>query len=486
MTPPHLTLKVGAVSGVTATATFDDGSRADVTGTVSWSVTPPNVARVDVLSVTDNLARLTALAVGSAQLTARTGQIGSSPVPVFVQSNAADAGVVAEVRAIWVTRFAYNSAAEVQAIIDRAAAAGFNVVYFQIRGNGDAYYRSSLVPWAKKLTGTLGKEPGWDPLQTAIDRARLRGVELHAYWNVYAGWTVPAGCSSTTCTCRPQQGQADSCVLPEPSADGGAEHLLRAHPEYMAVTSAGTSIDTEYYWFSPGHPQVKAHLLAAATELLANYDVDGLHLDRVRYPGSSYSYDPGSQAAYDALPATQRPTYADWQRQQVTDFVTQVYAVLKQRRPKAVLSASVWGIYKPLPGCNTSQGYGNYYQDSIGWMKAGAIDAITPMMYWDIGTGCTDWSKLLDGFMAGSNGRHVIAGMHALDNGVPNPLRLRARIDLARQVGAAGTSIFASNYLDRPAAGFDGGTAWDWFRSDGGPYVQDAGTPRMPWRADGG
>src|SRR5438309_94247 len=98
-----------------------------------------------------------------------------------------------------------------------------------------------------------------------------------------------------------------------------------------------------------------------------------------------------------------------------------------------LLSASVWGIYKVLPNCNTSQGYADYFQDSIGWMKAGAIDAITPMIYWDIGSGCTDWSKLLDGFLAGSNGRPVVAGMHALDNAVPQPLKMQARIDYARK-----------------------------------------------------
>ena len=145
-------------------------------------------------------------------------------------------------------------------------------------------------------------------------------------------------------------------------------------------------MDTEYYWFSPGNPAVRTALVAEATELLTTYAVDGLHFDRVRYPGQTYSYDAASQAAYNALPSP-RPTYDDWQRAQVTDVVSRIYSTLKQVRPKAVLSASVWGIYKLQPGCNTSQGYGNYFQDSIGWMKAGQIDAITPMIYWDIGSG---------------------------------------------------------------------------------------------------
>src|SRR4029077_919302 len=139
------------------------------------------------------------------------------------------------------------------------------------------------------------------------------------------------------------------------------------------------------------------------------------------------SFDPASNAAYAALPAP-KPAREDWQRGNVSQTGGEIENVMKEYRQNAVLSAWVWGIYKPLPGCNTSQGYGNYFQDSIQWMKDGKIDALTPMIYWDIGSGCTDWAKLLDGFMAGSNGRHIVAGMHGLDANTVKPDRIRARI----------------------------------------------------------
>jgi len=485
VTPATLTLKVGAVGGATAMAMFDDGTSADVSGSVEWTATPATVVDVVVTNATDNLVTITAKAAGTATVTAKTGALVSNPLTVTVSgSTTTDGGVVVtptqEVRAVWVTRFAWTTEADVKGVIDRSAVAGFNVVYFQIRGNGDAYYKSTLAPWAKKLTGTLGKDPGWDPLQVAIDQAHLRKIQLHAYWNVHAAWPVPAGCATSGgCTCQPMQGLADSCVLPEASFAGAPEHFLRQHPEVMAVNAAGKSIDGEYYWFSAGDPLVKAHLLAVATELLMNYAVDGLHLDRVRYPGQVYSFDPGSNAAYAGLPAP-KPTREDWQRKNVTETVGEIYAAMKLHRPKAVLSASVWGIYKPLPGCSTSQGYGNYFQDSVQWIKEGKIDALTPMIYWDLGSGCTDWAKLLDGFMAGSNGRHIVAGMHGLDANSVKPDRIKARIAYARQVGAAGTSIFASTYLEQTAS--TGAQAWSTFRGDGGVYEQDAGWPAMPWR----
>lgn len=484
VTPGALELEVGNVSGVTATATFSDGSTADVTGSVEWIAQPAGIVQVERAS-SDNLARVETLAEGVAQVSAKTGSVVSNGCTITVTQAAVDAGTVKpEFRAVWVTRFAWNTKSQVQGIVNRAADAGFNVVFFQIRGNGDAYYRSKLVPWAQKLTGTLGKDPGWDPLQTAIDAAHARGIQLHAYWNVFAGWPVPAGCKTNgTCTCTPTQGQADSCTLPPASPSGMPNHLLHDHPEYLAVTSTGKSVDQEYYWLSAGNPDVRAHILAAADELLSTYDVDGLHLDRIRYPGSGYSYDAASDAAWEAIPQAQRPTRANWQRQMVSETVGGIYSLLKQKRPNAVLSASVWGIYKSLPGCTTSQGYSDYYQDSIGWMKNGQIDALAPMIYWDIGSGCTDWAKLLDGFMAGSNGRPIIAGMHALDGSAPKFDRMKARIAYARTVGAAGTSIFASTYLDAKTSGSPTWPEqWTQFSAPGGPYEQDAGTPPIDWR----
>ncbi len=493
VTPSTLALKVGQVGGVSAIATFDDGATADVSGSVTWVANPLAVATATVMSAADNLVRVDAVGTGTAAITAKSGTIFSNACTVTVTQNQMmmmDGGVVgppSEARAVWVTRFAYSTANDVKNIIGKAAAAGFNVVYFQIRGNGDAFYKSSLVPWAKNLSGTLGKDPGWDPLQTAIDEAHTQGIQLHAYWNVFAGWPVPSGCAGAgTCTCEPTQGLSDSCVLPPASPAGQPDHYLRSHPDVMAVNSAGKTVDTEYYWMSAGNPLVQAHVVAVATELLQKYNVDGLHLDRVRYPGASYSHDPGSETAYAAVPAP-KPTREDWQRAQVTKVVGQIYAALKQYRPKAALSASVWGIYKPLSGCTTSGGYANYYQDSIGWLKAGVIDAINPMIYWDIGSGCTDWSKHLDVFMAGSSGRHVIAGMHALDDApsakdVVLPDRIKGRIDYARKVGAAGITVFASTYLDQ-APYMGTGSAWATFRAPpNGPFLTDAGYPEMSWR----
>jgi hypothetical protein len=169
--------------------------------------------------------------------------------------------------------------------------------------------------------------------------------------------------------------------------------------------------------------------------------------------------------------------WAAFQRSRIDAVVAEVYHRVVELKPELVTSAAVWGIHKKLkPNCPTSEGYSNYHQDSLGWMQAGIIDVLNPMIYWDLAPEqsptllqqCTDWGALVDSFVAGANGRQIVAGMHARDDlpdGSSGPVfaRIEARIDFARAAGIAGTAVFASSYLDS-----DG--TWDDFLA--GPYAE--------------
>lgn len=362
-------------------------------------------------------------------------------------------------RALWITRFSFSSQEQLEGILDRAAAAGFNTVLVQIRGNGDAYYASTLEPWAQGLTGQLGRDPGWDPLAVAVAHGHALGLQVHAYFNVFSAWPKS---------------------LPAPAAEGDVPHMLEAHPEWTALDDSGEPADSEYLWVSPGHPDVRAHTVAVARDLLTRYDVDGLHLDRVRSPGPTYSHDARTLeelAAAQALdPALTHPAFMT---ASVNATVAALYDAVLELRPTAALSAAVWGIHTALPGCNTSEGKPDYHQDSWAWAEGGFIDALVPMAYWDIEDGaCTDWSALLDDFLAHTGDRALWMGMHALDDGAFDIDRIAARVALARARGAAGTAVFASAYLDTEAG-------WDALRGTPeapGPFLQDAVVPALTWR----
>src|SRR6185295_18860516 len=102
----------------------------------------------------------------------------SDPIRIVVAPHQPPQNV--ELRGVWVTRWTYSSANDLQQIVDEVDGANLNAIFFQVRGTADAYYHSNLEPWATRLSGTLGEDPGWDPLQELLTRAHAKNIQVHA------------------------------------------------------------------------------------------------------------------------------------------------------------------------------------------------------------------------------------------------------------------------------------------------------------------
>lgn len=362
-----------------------------------------------------------------------------------------------EGRALWVPRWSYKTSADVRTIVKKAASANFNILLFQVRGNGDAYYSSAYEPWADRLTGTLGRYPGWDPLQLAIDEAHAAGLQLHAYVNVYPSWlgeTPPTGS-----TPRHMYKTFNSLYGNEWVQWDSNRNPMGLNTSYLAA--------------NPGHPAVTEHIVAVCRDIVLNFDVDGLHLDYVRYAGPYYSYDPVGERLRKEQGASDR---GDWQRAQITELVSRIYDEVLPLRPAVALSGAVWPIYKDkwqwvTYGSTTYEGYGGYSQDSRGWLEMGKMDFIAPMLY---GTAVKDsrsrFKTLVADFSSESYGRHVYAGIHA---DYSSFAEIEARINMARNAGCQGQAIFAYSVVEQKGY-------WDEFRN--GPYAQPATVPAMTWK----
>ena len=137
----------------------------------------------------------------------------------------------------------------VQTIMDNHVAANMNAVIFQVRQSGTAYYESSHEPWGY-YSGY--QYPGYDPLEFAIEEAHKRGLELHAWFNVF---------------------QTSSTTAGAPAAE---------HPEWICRDQSG-NVMTSYRSVSPGLKDVRDYTVDVAMEIVNNYDIDGLHLDYVRW-----------------------------------------------------------------------------------------------------------------------------------------------------------------------------------------------------------
>ena len=383
-----------------------------------------------------------------------------------------------EARALWVTRWDYTYPEDIQEIVDRAAYANFNIILFQVRGIADAYYHSNYEPWAERLTGTLGQDPGWDPLATAVELAHTAGLELHAGVTVYPVWIT-----SSEAEAPPQDVTPEHLFWKLSHAHGWANWRQWDEEGPMQL---GDYPPVRYLYASPAVTLTVDHIVSVCQDIVTNYEVDGLHLDHVRYAGPEFSHDPISEARFaEAQIINPDLTWEDWQRAQVTALVGQIYEQVVLPDQDVMLTAAVWPIYRDYWDWITDDGYDGYYQDSQGWMGAELIDGLAPMLYADLismrgeepGDYVLRFDTLIRDFVAADNGRFALAGIYA---GTSPSLAhyddfadIAQSISLAREAGAAGQAIFSYRLANER-------DYWDDFRS--GPYAEPSDVPPMSWR----
>ncbi len=348
-----------------------------------------------------------------------------------VDSTVAEPAV--EARVLWLSRYDYSTRAGLVALIDSAAKANFNIIYFQARGNGDALYTPGLEPWYRSLTSpaTLGANPGWDPLQTAIDRAHGYGIELHAWMNVTPAWSTAYTLTEST-----------------------PRHMLLVHPEWAYKDTTGTRAvnDGSSMLFSPGAAGYRTHVARVAADVVRRYNVDGIHLDYIRYPYGDPSYY--DKASWDAWIAAGKPgIFDDFRRAAVSDIVKQVHDSMQAVRPAARLSAATWGVYKANSvtvswSPNPATGYEARLQDPKDWADKGIIDAVAPMVYWKITPTYAqrlDFAYLTDEHLKTITNRHVYIGLD-IENDSTGAMMIR-QIKRTRVAKAPGVAVFSAQLL---------------------------------------
>lgn len=369
-----------------------------------------------------------------------------------------------EFRGLWITRFNWQgdpTPARIDQMVDNAAMAGFNALLFQVRGTADAYYDSRVEPWAVALAGSLGADPGWDPLAHMIARAHAQGIQVHAYINVYPVWLNGS---------VPPHTQPEHLYHKLVSLEGikdGKPRALQWNRDYEIPGEA-------YLRASPASTEVDAHLLAVVEDLVSRYEVDGLHLDHIRYGGPSNSCDPITEERIGGPCFTTVPeghaSFGDWQRAQVNGTVNKIYKRLFEEPdesgqmlapPGFNLSGAVWPLYE--------RGYYDRYQDPKAWLAGGYIDSIMPMLYGSFDDDVGSWKQLAAGFQADNAGRYVIPGLHG---SFTDFAEIEGRINATRELGTAGHAIFAYNYLELNGY-FDDLAA--------GPYREPAVPPAVTW-----
>ena len=252
-----------------------------------------------------------------------------------------------EVRAVWLTtiggidwphsyaqseRSAEKQKEELRAILDRLQKANINTVLLQTRIRATTIYPSQYEPWDGCLSGFPGKSPGYDALQFAIDECHKRGMEVHA-WVV----TIPVGKWNSY----------------------GCRQLRKRFPRLIKRIGQDGYMD-------PEATQTGCYLAEMCREIVQRYDVDGIHLDYIRYP-ETWKFRIGKDQA----------------RGNITRIVEKIHQAVKKEKPWVKMSCSPIGKFDDLSRY-WSHGWNAYTkvaQDAQAWLKDGLMDELFPMMY---------------------------------------------------------------------------------------------------------
>lgn len=278
-------------------------------------------------------------------------------------------------RAVWVHLFdaSLKTRDGIRRVVADLVSADATAVIAEVVRRQDAYYESRVLP----RTADPELEPGLDVLATLVDEAHAAGLEVHAWVPVAPTWH------------ELYEG------LPAPPGWVTADHGTTAPEADRWVTR--TADGTWDAYLDPALPQVRDHLAAVVGEIAAGYDVDGIHLDYVRYASASHGYHPAALARYAAetgavgTPAPDDPAWSDWRRAQVTELVRTARDAVRTTGSRAVVSAAViaWGDGPggpTTPSFADTRAYRDTLQDWPGWAEAGVVDAVLPMDYFREGS----------------------------------------------------------------------------------------------------
>jgi len=328
-----------------------------------------------------------------------------------------------EVRAVWLTVVMgldwprttnqQQQQSDLLRTLDQLQQAGINTVLVQARVRATTIYPSQMEPWEGGFTGTPGKAPAYDPLQFCIDECHRRGMECHA-WVV----TIPIGKWNKI----------------------GAQELRKKRPELVKRIGDEAFMD-------PENPQTATYLASICREIVRKYDVDGIHLDYIRYPEQWKIKVSRAQG-----------------RRNITAIARAIHDAVKQEKPWVKMSCSPIGKYADLTryragGWNARDAV---CQEAQEWMRLGLMDQLYPMMYFqgnNFYPFAIDWQEK-------SYGRTVVSGLgiYFLDPREGREWSLdqvERQLSVTRQVGLGHCYFRSKFFTDNIKGVYDLGKRFD-------------------------
>ena len=357
-----------------------------------------------------------------------------------------------EIRAVWVATVAnidiplHTSEAqyknEIIKMLNTLEKNNFNTMFFQVRPMNDAFYESDYAPFSRYLTGIEGQDPGWDVLGFIIEEAHKRGIEFHA-------WLNPYRVSNNGDLTKAEQ----LSLLHD-------DNFAKQNPNLVLEDLGGKLI------LNPGENQVRAYIKNVIQELMAKYDVDGIHFDDYFYSYSGMNNNQDAQT-YENTKDTDQ-SLADWRRNNIDLLMEDLFYTIDTwnvtQDKKVKFGISPFGIWLSggPEGSNTSpnalQSYKDQYADSKKWVENGWVHYILPQLYWQFDHSAAPFADLVDWWadLTLANGVDLIIGQgfYRYTEGTwtdDNELIEQIRY-ISTKESVVGVSLFSYKTLNSPNA----------------------------------
>lgn len=386
------------------------------------------------------------------------------------QANLQAQNIPQEMRGIWVATVANidwpsrpgldaaTQQAEAIEILDQQKAHGMNAVFFQIRPAADALYDSNLEPWSRFLSGRQGNPPHpyYDPLQFWIEEAHKRGLELHAWINPFRATFSP-----------------DEYLHPA--------HTMNRHPEWLLKYG-------ERFYYDPGIPSVRQHLLNVVGDIVTRYDIDGMHMDDYFYPYPLAGIDFPDTLSFQRYGSGIPEERGDWRRENINKVIKSLNDTIKYHKPWVKFGVSPFGVWRNIAsdprGSDTRAGvqcYDDLYADILLWEHLGWVDYVLPQIYWTTQDLPANFIKLINWWNETAHNRHLYIGhgfyrINQRGSFWENPSEIPNQIRMTRELEyTLGSVHFSSRHFNRT----DLLGVADSLKND--LYCMPALTPNMVW-----
>jgi len=347
-----------------------------------------------------------------------------------------------ELRALWVVRDALTTPESVARLVDFAVLTRTHILFVQVRGRADSFYQSSIDPPASILEAPVAD---FDPLAYLLTMAHRTGISVHAWINVYLVWS-------------------DISKLP-PQA-----HLAARHPDWLVTDADGVRMDrmqsskwkragVEGWFVSPGNRDMRAHMVRVVNELVTEFEIDGIHLDYIRYPNRELSFDPATRAAFAVKWGVDPAESAHGDRaalQRVIgagalSLIDSLYAESRVANVDSMIIALKSACRdKPLSAAVVADPFTARHdkgQDWARWVNNQWMDFVVPMAY-NFPPLELEHRAIVYNRMVGKD--RWLMGLGVFDG---RDEYLAESVELLREVGIMGYSIFSYNVLEEEGFG---------------------------------